>query len=191
MTATTGAPSPAEGLIRLTRVTGQLAHVLEHAGTGEPSGTWTGQACPGHGLPIGSDVDTAVLQRLCGSGEIADFTWEPPDTVADEHARAFMATMAAYQFGNSPAAEQHWNRLVAIWSRAWTANCAALDLLQHAGITKFGPQRPQRWVIASFEHHCGPHGAIHPHVHNIIAVGLTTRAVRESGRSAGISGPLG
>jgi hypothetical protein len=80
--------------------------------------------------------------------------------------------MIAYESGDVGDAEQHWNILQTIWSRAWTANCAALDLVQQAAITRFAPVKPQRWVIASFEHHCGPHGAPAPHIHNV-ALGLT------------------
>jgi hypothetical protein len=191
MTAVTSPCSPAEGLVRLTWVTDQLAHVLEHADTDEPTGTWTGLACPDYGLPIGHDVDAGVLRQLCTSGEVADFVWEPPNDVAAKHARAFTAAMTAYQSGNIAAVERHWNDLAATWSRAWTANCATLDVLQHAGITRFAPEKPQHWVIASFEHHCGPHGAVHPHVHNIVVVGLTTSSAGESARSARTSGPLG
>jgi hypothetical protein len=165
-----GAGSRAEGLLRLTWVTDRLAHILDHAGTDAPSGTWTGLACPEYGLPIGSDVDTAVLLQICADAEIADLTWEPPDVIAAEHARAFAAGMNAYQSGNKTGAEQHWMHVQVAWSRAWTANCAALDIMQHAGVTKFAPARPQRWVIASFEHHCSPHGAPAPHIHNIVAV---------------------
>jgi hypothetical protein len=50
--------------LRLTWVTDHLAHVIEHSQSGETSGTWTGLACPDHGLPIGSDVDNATLLRL-------------------------------------------------------------------------------------------------------------------------------
>jgi len=39
------------------------------------------------------------------------------------------------------------------------------DLLQAA--------LPQRWLVASFEHHCGPHGLPRPHIHNIV-VALTS-----------------
>jgi hypothetical protein len=28
-------------------------------------------------------------------------------------------------------------------------------------------------VIASFEHHCGPHGLLHPHIHNLVIATLT------------------
>jgi hypothetical protein len=73
----------------------------------------------------------------------------------------------AYHAGHTQVAEQHWSDLQAIWSRAWAANCAALEFMQDAGLERFGPVRPQRWVVASFEHHCGPHGIQHPHIHNI------------------------
>jgi hypothetical protein len=42
------------GVLRMTWVHDQLAHVLEHSGTDETSGTWTGLACPGHGLALGA-----------------------------------------------------------------------------------------------------------------------------------------
>jgi hypothetical protein len=32
-------------------------------------------------------------------------------------------------------------------------------------------------VAASFEHHRGPHGLPHPHVHNIVITALTTGPV--------------
>ena len=64
MTATS-IPGPGlSGVLRMTWVRDQLAHVLDHSSTDEPSGTWTGLACPDHGLPLGADVDTATLQRL-------------------------------------------------------------------------------------------------------------------------------
>lgn len=49
-------------------LTADVAHILEHAGIDEPSGTWTGGACPRHGVPLGSDVDLAnlgVMSRSC------------------------------------------------------------------------------------------------------------------------------
>jgi hypothetical protein len=157
-----------EGLIRLTWITDALAHVLEHAGTDEPSGTWTGHACSDYGLAIGSDVDPAVLTQICAHGPIVDLTWEPPDHIGTQHARAFTAAMTAYQSGNLQTAEQHWTSLQATWSRAWAANCAGLDQLQQVGLTVFSGVKPQRWIAASFEHHCGPHGAPAPHIHNIV-----------------------
>jgi hypothetical protein len=52
-----------------------------------------------------------------------------------------------------------------------------MELLQASGLTRFSPVKPQRWVIASFEHHCGPHGLLHPHIHNIVIAGLTTGSI--------------
>jgi hypothetical protein len=162
------------GTLRLTWVRDDLAHVLGHAEADEASGTWTGLACPDHGLPLGADVDAAALRRLCASGDVADLIWEAPDYLADEHDRAFSAAMRAYQAGESRRAELLWDDLRASWSRSWAANVAALEFMQHAGLTRFTPVKPQRWVVASFEHHTGPHGIQHPHVHNIVATTLTT-----------------
>ena len=114
----------------MTRVQDGLAHVLEHCETDEPSGTWTGLACPDRGLALGSDVDNAVLRRLCADGEIADIIWEAPADLATVHHCAFDAAMNAYRGGNSTQAEQLWQDVQATWSRAWAANYASLDLLQ-------------------------------------------------------------
>jgi hypothetical protein len=40
--------------------------------------------------------------------------------------------------------------------------------MQGTGLTRFVPVKPQRWVVASFEHHTSPHGLPRPHVHNIV-----------------------
>jgi hypothetical protein len=72
------------------------------------------------------------------------------------------------------AADQQWRNLEAIWSRAWSANYAALDFMQRAGIARFAPVKPQRWTTASFEHHCRPRGIHLPHVHNIVITSVTT-----------------
>ena len=86
------------GVLRLTWVHDNLAHVEDHSQTDETSGTWTGLACPGHGLPLGADVDNAVLRHLAAEGgEIADLIWEAPDELAAEHAQVFLAAMRAYQ----------------------------------------------------------------------------------------------
>jgi hypothetical protein len=156
------------GVLRLTWAQDGLAHVLEHCGTDEPPGTWTGLACPDHGLAIGTDVDTAVLRRLADCGEIADLIWEADADLAAEHGQLFQAAIQAYNAGSSGRAEQLWQQVRAVWSRARAANCAALELMQRAGLTRFSPVKPQRWVVASFEHHCGPHGLPEPHVHNIV-----------------------
>jgi hypothetical protein len=174
MTSTSITAPGLGGVLRMTWLHDDLAHVLEHADTDEPSGTWTGLACPDNGLSLGGDVDHVVLRRLAADGKLADLVWEVPEDLAAEHSQAFQAAMHAYHTGHSELAEQHWEEFQGIWSRAWAANYAALELLQNAGITTFSPVKPQRWVIASFEHHCGPHGLPHLHVHNIVLTRLTT-----------------
>jgi hypothetical protein len=41
-----------------------LSAVAEH---GEPPGIWTGLGCPELGLPVGSQVDNKVMERLYGA----------------------------------------------------------------------------------------------------------------------------
>ena len=72
----TGIPAGPDGVLRLTWVRDQLAHVLEHCNTDEPSGTWTGLACADHGLTLGADVDTATMRQLSARGQLADLIWE-------------------------------------------------------------------------------------------------------------------
>src|ERR1022692_844675 len=162
------------GVLRMTWMQDNLAHVLDHSDTDETPGTWTGLACPDHGLPLGTYVDNARLRHLCAVGEIADIIWETPDALTTQHRRAVSATMQAHHAGNQTATEALWHDVAAVWSHAWAANYAALEFLQHVGLEKFAPVKPQRWVIASFEHHSGPHGLPHPHVHNIVVTTLTT-----------------
>jgi len=173
MTGTGARGTETSGVMRLTWVTDHLAHVLEHSQSDEPSGTWTGLACPGHGLEIGTDVDNSTLQHLA-RGDLADFTWEAPADFTAEHAQLSLAAIRAHQDGEPEAGEQLWQHAQTLWSRAWSANHQALGLLQAAGLTRFSPVKPQRWVIASFEHHNGPHGVAHPHIHNIVIPALTT-----------------
>ena len=162
------------GVLRTTWVHDQLAHVLDHSDTDETSGTWTGLACPDHGLPLGADAGTTTLQRLSARGEIADLTWEAPADFTAGHGQLFHAAIQAHHAARPDLAEPLWQELQALWSQAWAANYAALELLQNAGLTRFAPVTPQRWVVASFEHHCGPHGVPAPHVHNIVLTHLTT-----------------
>lgn len=68
MTAT-GIPAAGPGgVLRLTWVRDRLSHVLEHCDTDEPSGTWTGLACPDHGLALGTDAGTATARQLASRG---------------------------------------------------------------------------------------------------------------------------
>src|SRR6185437_4801637 len=165
------------GVLRITWVRDNLAHVLDHSHTDETSGTWTGLACPGQGLALGTDADDATLRHLAAGSEIADLTWEAPDELTAEHAEVFQAGMRAHHAGESQHAEQLWENLQAIWSQAWSANYAVLEFMQGTGLTRFAPVKPQHWVVASFEHHTSPHGLLRPHVHNIAVTSLTTAAL--------------
>ena len=166
------------GVLRLTWVHDNLAHILEHSQAGETSGTWTGLACPGHGLSKGTDVDNTLLQDMAARSEIADLIWEAPDQLTADHAQAFNDAMHAHLAGDAERAARLWEDLRAIWSHAWSANYAVLDFMQDTGLTRFSPVKPQQWVVASFEHHTSPHGLPRPHIHNIALVGLTTPKVR-------------
>ena len=164
------------GVLRITWVQDNLAHVLDHSQTDETSGTWTGLACPRHGLALGADVDNAVLRHLAAESELADLIWEAPDELTAEHGQVFQAAMDAYQAGDSKRAEQLWENLRVIWSQAWSSNYAVLEFMQGTGLTRFAPVKPQHWVVASFEHHTSPHGLPRPHIHNIAIPSLTTGA---------------
>jgi hypothetical protein len=150
------------GVLRLTWVQDNLAHVLETSHTDATSGTWTGLACPGDGLPVGADVDNAVLREMATGSELADLIWEAPDQLAADHGQVFQAAMHAYHVGDSKRAEQVWENLRAIWSQTWSANYAVLEFMQGTGLTRFALVKPQHWVVASFEHHTSPHGLPRP-----------------------------
>ena len=164
------------GVVRMNWVQDDLAHVLEHSHTDETPGTWTGRACPDHGLALGSDVDSTTLRRLAAEGAIADLTWEAPDDIAADHGQVFQAAIASYQAAEPGRAEELWEKVRAVWSQAWSANYAALEFLQDTGLSTFAPVKPQRWLAASFEHHTSPHGLPRPHIHNIVVVALTKAA---------------
>ena len=82
----------------------QLKHSTVHAD--EPSGTWTGLACPEFGLRLGADVDNPALQRLAIGGEIADLIWEPPGELTAGHGQLFQAAIQADHAANSQLANQ-------------------------------------------------------------------------------------
>ena len=108
------------------------------------------------------------MRQLSTRGQLADLIWEAPAGLTAEHGQLLRAAIQAYHAGQAEAAEQLWQQVRVVWSRAWAANLAALELMQDAGLTRFSPVEPQRWVVASFEHHCGPHGLLSPHVHNVV-----------------------
>ena len=109
------------GVLRMNWVQDGLAHVLEHAHTDETTGTWTGRACSDYGLALGSDVDGTTLRRLAGEGKLADLTWEAPDDIAAEHGRVFRGAIASHQAAEPKSAEELWEKVQAVWSRAWSA----------------------------------------------------------------------
>jgi len=132
------------GVLRLAWVHDNLAHVLEHSQADETSGTWTGLACPSHGLALGADVDNTVLRDMAAGSEIADLIWEAPDQLTAEHAQAFKDAMHAHLAGDAERAGQLWENLQAIWSHAWSANYAVLEFMQGTGLTRFSPDKPQQ-----------------------------------------------
>jgi hypothetical protein len=113
-----------------------------------------------------------VLIGLCGRGEVADLVWEAPPPLADAHEEAYRLATHGYATLDLDSGELHWRELEAIWSQAWSANCDVLRFMQETGLERFSPVKPQRWVVASFEHHSGPHGVDRPHVHNIVVAPL-------------------
>jgi hypothetical protein len=164
------------GVLRLTWVQDNLAHVLDYSRADETSGTWTGLACPGHGLALGTDVDNEVLRQLADGSELADLVWEAPDEFTADHAQAFKDAMRAHLTGDAERATLLWEDLRAAWSHAWSSNYAVLEFMQGTGLSRFAPVKPQQWVVASFEHHTSPHGLPRPHDHNIVITRLTTGA---------------
>ena len=93
MTSTSITSPGLSGVLRMTWVHDDLAHVLEHTDTDEPSGTWTGLACSDYDLPLGGDVDNATLCRLATDGKIADLVWKAPEDLVAGHNQAFHASM--------------------------------------------------------------------------------------------------
>jgi hypothetical protein len=149
---------------------------VEHSHTDETSGTRTGRACPNYGLALGGDVDDTTLRRLAGEGAIADLTLgspgrhrHPTRAGVPGRDRLLSGRGAGARRGAVGESPGHL-------SQAWSANYAALEFLQDTGLSRFSPVKPQRWLAASFEHHCGPHGLPHPHIHNIVVVALTKGA---------------
>ena len=164
------------GVVRMNWVQDDLAHVLEHAHTDETSGTWTGRACP--------ELRPGARQR-CGRHDVAAPSRRGRDRRPDlgspgRHRRRTRPGVPGRDRRlpgrGARAAEELWEKVRAVWSHAWSANYAALEFLQDTGLSRFSPVKPQRWLAASFEHHCGPHGLPRPHIHNIVVVALTKGA---------------
>ena len=134
-----------------------------------PSGT-----CDRPGLPRPRAAHWAptwippTLQRLSArGGEVADLIWEAPaDLAAGARAAVPGRHPAHYNAGNSrDRPSGSGSRAQALWSRAWAANHAALELVQARGPDHGSPPSSRSaGSIASFEHHCGPHGLPNPHI---------------------------
>jgi hypothetical protein len=127
-----------------------------------------------------------VLTGLGVRGEVADLVWEAPPPLADAHDEAYRLATHGYAASDIDKGELHLRELEAIWSQAWAANWDVLTFMQETGLERFSPVKPQRWVIASFEHHSGPHGVEHPHIHNIVIAALTTSSVPEGQSGRGV-----
>ena len=146
------------GVLRITWVHDNLAHVLHHSHTHETPGTWTGLACPGHGLALGTDVDNETLQHLAVGNEIADLTWEAPDELAAEHARAFNGRHARSPDtgecrARRPALGGPPGRLVDTPGQRTTRCSSSCRAPVCPGSRR---SSPSSWVVASFEHHTSP-----------------------------------
>jgi hypothetical protein len=89
--------------------------------------------------------------------------WSMPEcSRASCRTRSDVPRRCAYQTADSERADELWEKVRAIWSQAWSANYAVLEFLQGTGLTRFSPVKPQQWMVASFEHHTGPHGLPRP-----------------------------
>jgi hypothetical protein len=88
------------GALRITWIQDNLAHVLDRSQDDETSGTWTGLACPGHGLALGADVDNALLREMAAGSELADLIWEAPDELIADHGQVFQDAIRAYHTGD-------------------------------------------------------------------------------------------
>lgn len=135
-------------------MTGDVRHVLEHVGVYEPTGTWTGGACPRHGHPIGSDVALADLSAVYQeAGNLVDFTWYPCEEIAQ------LWAMILESRGDD------LELVASVWSHIWAANCEAVTLGVEAGARKRGTDG---LLVMSFEHNRSRHAIKRPHVHNLV-----------------------
>src|SRR5258708_12687200 len=104
--ARTTIPGPS-GVLRLTQVQNSLAHVLEHSNADEPTGTWTGLACPDHSLAIGSDVEQGALMQICAAGLVADLIWEAAADLPAAHDPLFAPPIPPPPARSAPPAHRH------------------------------------------------------------------------------------
>ncbi len=160
------AASARPGAIQIN-ATADIRHIAEHTGADEPSGTWTGGACPRHGRPIGTDVDLADLRAVYRqTGGLIDVTWYPEPAAAEAY------KMLLRQWGEDGDRQPHqhpfdwWaQRAGAMWSYIWDANYRAVtEIIEEPSRSKGG----EGYLVASFEHNSSAHGLERPHVHNLM-----------------------
>jgi len=75
-------------------------------------------------------VDLATVRHVSARSQLADLIWEAPVGLTGEHSQLLLAAIQADCAGRAEAAGQLWDKARAVWSRAWTANLAALELMQ-------------------------------------------------------------
>ena len=144
-----------------------ISHILQHASIDEPSGTWTGSACPQHGRPLGTDVDLADLGAMHRqSAGLADMTWYPEPAAADTYLRLLRdwAADGARQPHLHPF--DWWvGRVDVMWSYIWAANYRFItEIIEQPSESRGGAGL----LIASFEHNSSAHGRERPHIHNLV-----------------------
>jgi hypothetical protein len=129
------------GVMRLTWVEDNLAHVLDHCGGDESAGAWTGLACHDHGLALGGDVDNATLRRLSARDAIADLICEPRPELAAEHGQLLQAAIQAARDGKPEMGEQLWQQAQVICPQQ-TAGGGKLTQRPDARSTRRRARRP-------------------------------------------------
>ena len=123
-----------------------------------------------------AQTSTTPRCRRLAQGDLADLVWEAPDDFTAEHASSASPRSEPTKPVSSKKASDSGSKRRPCGPAPGQPTTRPSELLQAAGLTRFSPVKPQRWVIASFEHHCGPHGLPHPHIHNIVMTGLTTKS---------------
>ena len=157
-----------------------ISHITAHTSIDEPSGTWTGGACPRHRRPLGSDVALADLGEMHRqSAGLTDMTWYPEPAAAE----AYQMLLRQWREDGAREPHQHpfdwWaNRVTVMWSYIWAANCRFVaEIMEQPTRSKGGAGL----LVASFEHNSSAHGLERPHIHNLMPLkrdpaGPVTRA---------------
>ena len=143
----------------MTSVQDQLTHILDYSDAGEPSGTWTGLACPNHGLPAGADVDAVPLRQLpglpTGRPDLGD-TPQPRRPAVPTAIRAFDGGRAEAASGLTAGPHSVVSGMDGHPRRPGARPARGRDQVSWL--------EPQCWVMASSGRHFGPYGVRGPHV---------------------------